>query len=171
MPRLPLAAAIALTLPAAHADAQGSREPCSYRWEDCVRREEIAREARDRALERASQAEALARRLTESGESRRAEQRIRAEDVPGIRSLRPRRPEYIYRERDGLHEQVMRALEREERMREQRYARARASQERARAMQERARERAFERAIEQREAAERRREAARARASRVRWQS
>jgi hypothetical protein len=119
--------------------------------------------------------------------SAQAQQRIRIEDVPGIRSRAPQnrvevrvRPvspresqwERAWEQRERQDRLSMRETERARemnaRLRERQIERAEAQRERARELRERARERARQRDAEECEAAERRRELARVRAIHVR---
>jgi hypothetical protein len=95
------------------------RDPCFYMRDDCGRRDDIARLARDRALDRAAQAQERAQRLADARLDRELEMHVRAQlradAMADARDQRTRALQQSARARDlAMH---MRQMDQEDRLR------------------------------------------------------
>lgn len=164
---LSVAAALALGLAPARSGAQiVEYDPCFYLREDCYRRLDASRIARERALDRAMEADARARRLADERWERDFERSVRA-DESRLRAALSREAQERTRERQAFLREQQRERERE--LRERTLERSQALREQALERSRVQREQAQERAQQQREDAERRRALQPMKSIRYRW--
>jgi hypothetical protein len=89
-----IAAPVLAVVPAALSAQIVVRDPCFYTRDDCLRRDDVARGARERALDRAADAEERTRRLADARQDRdlgiRVRDQLRADALADAREIRSR---------------------------------------------------------------------------------